>query len=117
MKGMEEIVAIRRHGKKPNCVFVSLVPAIDHEGDPISDSGNVQLDIAPHDKLSDIDFRPLHGLVVIMCNATDNETRYSRLAKLIAHVEPAKLVMPIQRGDGATTMHTLSGGETSSVTL
>jgi hypothetical protein len=102
VKGMDTIVALRRSGVKPECVFVYLVETIDIGCPALSPHGNATVEIAKHENLSDIDFRPLHGLYVLLCDVTGDARRYRRLGRLVAEANPSKLVMPIATADGYT---------------
>lgn len=116
MKGMDVVVALRREGKKPSSVFVYLVDTVDVRQPALSDKGIVSVEIARHENLSDIDFRPLHGLYVLLCDVAGDGKRYRRLGRLVAQVEPAKLVMPIGEGDDYR-VHRREGGLTKTFTL
>lgn len=104
MTGLQTVVDLRRRRQKPGAVFVSLVEhlgPLDAERYALSDRfGNVEVNIAAADALSDIDLRPLHGLHVQLFDCAGDRTRFRRLAALIAEVEPALLVMAIADGDG-----------------
>jgi hypothetical protein len=116
MKGMDTVISVRREGMKPSCVLVYLVDAIDHEGASISEKGTVIVEIAKHESLSDIDFRPLVGLYVLLCDVVDDMARYRQLGALVAAVNPSRLVMPIDDGE-TYTVHRREGGKTESFRL
>lgn len=94
MRGMDVITAIRKARRKPACVFVYLVDRVDSGQPEVSFTGNVALEIAAGDSLTDIDFRPLHGLYVILCNVVGDERRYRRLREFVEAVKPSRLVVP-----------------------
>lgn len=104
MTGLKTVSALRRDGLKPAAVAVDLVETIgqfDHEDYALSAAGIVNVHIARADSLADIDFRPLVGLTVIIHG---ERKRQARVAKLIAAVEPALLVVPVEH-DGGWTVH------------
>lgn len=104
MTGLDAIATLRRQRVRPRSVFVDLErpstvrlptwwPA--EELDP----GLLHVTIAPGDALADIDFRPLTGLFVQVCDYTDNPRRFRKVAAMIALVAPKVLVMPVWDGD------------------
>ena len=102
MTGLQTVVNLRREGFKPSAVVIDLVETIspiDTEENSLSASGIVSVNIARTDSLSDIDFRPLHGLTV---HLHGERLRQARAAKLIAEVHPTRLVVPVERLDGWT---------------
>ena len=77
---------------------------------PLSESGILTCEITPRQSISDIDCRPLVGLVVHICDHTDDRPRHRALAALVAKAAPALLVMPILHADGSLTLHRRWGG-------
>lgn len=105
MTGMETVIKLRRAGMKPKAVFVYLVPFAPRDDYALEPTGIVTVNIARTDRLSDIDLRPLVGLVVHVHDSDDDRARHRALAAMVAEEEPALLVMPCLAPDGAVTLH------------
>ena len=116
MTHLDLIADIRRRGLKPDAVFVDLVSAIDAGNDGLSLTGHVVCEIAQHEALADIDFRPLRGLRVHLQDIAGDLERHRRAAALIAAVEPACLVMPIHDDEGMTLHRRFAGNPATSDT-
>ena len=100
MTGMETVAKLRQQGAKPEAVVIDLVEtihAIDSEAYSLSPTGIVSVHIARSDSLADIDFRPLHGLIV---HIHGERKRQARVSKMVAAVEPARLVVPVEYSEG-----------------
>ena len=120
MTGMDTVIKLRCAGLKPRAVFVGLVQVAPRNDYPLSSTGIVSVDIARADRLSDIDLRPLIGLVVHVQDFDDDRARHRALAAMVAKVEPALLVMPCVATDGAVILHKRYAGtpaRTETVTL
>ena len=114
MTGMETVADLRRDGVKPAAVVIDVVTtirAIDAEAYALSPSGIVSVHIARADSLADIDFRPLHGLTV---HIHGERERQARVSKLVAAVEPARLVVPVENDDGWTVHIRIAGNPPTS---
>ena len=99
MTGMDVVVELRRSGLKPRAVFVDLVANAPRDPHALSASGIVNVNIARTDSLADIDFRPLVGLLVFVCDFDGTGTRHRTAATMLAAIEPRHLVMPIWHGE------------------
>lgn len=102
MSRLDAVLSLRRQGLKPRSVHIGLVQGRSAVMPDLDDFGTVHVDIAAHESLADIDFRPLTGLHVQIADFADDPARHRRAAKLIAEVEPALLVMPILSRGGLT---------------
>lgn len=109
MTHLDLIVDIRSRGAKPNAVFVDLVKTIDTGNDGLSLSGHVVCEIPTSESIADIDFRPLRGLRVHVQDLAFDPIRQRMVAKRIAEVEPACLVMPVVAGDSWTLHRRFAG--------
>lgn len=90
MNPLDSVAFLREQGAKPKSVSVSLVP-----GKPMAATihdGSVAVDVPAAAILSDIDWRPLVGLPVLLVDLAGDERRHRRAAQLIAEALPASLV-------------------------
>lgn len=111
MRGMSALMALRLQRIKPDAVFVYLVERKDDQQPIMSDKRNLVIEIERSDSLSEIDFRPLIGMKVHMCNVGEDAQRYRQLGALMAKAKPARLVMPIETESGMV-VHQLEDGKT-----
>lgn len=109
MRGMSTLVQLRSAGQIPDAVFVYLVDKHDDQQPIMSDKGNLAIEIRNTDALVDIDFRPLVGLKVFLCDVVGDAKRYRQLGVLIAAAEPWRLVMPMQGPDGLVVHYRENG--------
>jgi hypothetical protein len=111
--GMQTIIDLRREGSKPRAVFVDLVEFIGaYDAEEFcfdSASGIVHVCIGPDERVADIDFRPLIGLRVYVSDFTGDGARHRKASAMVAAVEPAHLLMPVQEPDRLTVHQRWAG--------
>lgn len=110
MKGLRDLVDIRKSGQKPNAVWVELVKSHE-EWDSLSRHGNLTIQIVPTDHLADIDFRPLIGLDVTVTDLTNNPRRLMAVGAAVGAVQTRTLTLPVYDSQGLT-LH-IRRGETT----
>jgi len=103
MNVLQAIADIRRTGRKPRSVDIDLVREPIPDPDPLF-GGRAWLQIPRSTGIADIDLRPLVGLQVVVTDRAGDPVRLRAVAKALAEVEPALLVVFTER-DGVTTMH------------
>jgi hypothetical protein len=100
MKGMAEVIAFRRAGFKPSCVMLDLVDRAMPGEAMVGTRGGVTVEVERTDSLADIDFRPLHGLLVIASNQAADLERFRRMVAMVDAVKPRRMAAATEEPRG-----------------